>query len=216
LLLILLPVFAQKKPVTLESLKSLKHETEGTPTWAPDGKTFLFQKDTSLRIYDPAKRTSRELVSTEALDSAAVKGAEEGAYGWTNRRVESGGVEFSASGKEVLYSTGGDLFLVHVETGKWEQLTKTAVAEEDAKFSPDGKMVAFRRASDLYTLEIATRKEVRLTHDGSETLLNGELDWVYPEELELGTAYWWSPDSKSIAYLQFDTSREPVVPHEDV
>src|SRR5580700_8963389 len=212
LLLIVLPVFGQKKPVTLESLKAMKHEAETAPTWAPDGKTFLFMKGDSLRIYDPAKRTSRELVSTEALDKAAVKGPEEGAYGWTNRYVESGGVEFSASGKEVLYSTGGDLFLIHVETGKWEQLTKTAEAEEDAKLSPDGKLVAFRRASDLYTIEIAGGKETRLTHDGSDTLLNGELDWVYPEELELGTAYWWSPDSKSIAYLQFDIAREFTYP----
>ena len=37
-----------------------------------------------------------------------------------------------------------------------------------------------------------------------------------PRKLELGTAFWWSPDSKSIAYLQFDTSREPVFPHEDL
>ncbi len=216
LFLSLLLCAAQKTPVTLESLKTVKHGGESSPTWAPDGKTFLFLKDTSLRIYDPAKRTSRELVSTEVLDKAAVKGAEDGAYGWKNRYVESGGVEFSASGKEVLYSTGGDLFLIHVDSGKWEQLTKTAEAEEDAKLSPDGKMVAFRRAADLWTLEIATGKETRLTRDGSETLLNGELDWVYPEELDLGTAYWWAPDSKSIAYLQFDTSREPVVPHEDV
>jgi dipeptidyl-peptidase-4 len=187
--------------------------------WAPDGKTFLFKRDQSLRIYDPATKTSKELVSAEAmnaLEAAAVKGPEEGAFGWTNRRVESRGVEFSASGEELLYSTRGDVFLIRVDTGKWQQLTKTPEAEEDAKLSPDGKMVAFRRASDLYTLEIASGKEVRLTQDGSDTLLNGELDWVYPEELELPTAYWWSPDSKSIAYLQFDTSREPVVPHEDV
>ncbi len=216
LILTTLPVFAQKKPVTLESLKDVKHEVDVAPTWAPDGKTFLFEKDQSVRIYDPAKKTSRELVSIDKLDEAAVKGPEEGAFGWTNRRVESGGAEFSASGKEVLYLAAGDLFLIHVDTGKWQQLTKTPEAEEDPKLSPDGKMVAFRRASDLYTLEIASGKETRLTHDGSETLLNGELDWVYPEELELGTAYWWSPDSKSIAYLQFDTSREPIVPHEDV
>src|SRR5579872_6339923 len=99
LFLIILPIFAQKKPVTLESLKTIKHEAEPSPTWAPDGKTFLFLKDTSLRIYDPAKRTSRELLSTETLEKSAVKGPEEGAYGWTNRYVESGGVAFSASGK---------------------------------------------------------------------------------------------------------------------
>ena len=69
--------------------------------------------------------------------------------------------------------------------------------------------MAFRRDWDLYTLDIASKRETRLTNGGSDTLRgtlrNGGLDWVYPEELELGTAYWWSPDSKSIAYLQFDT-----------
>ena len=39
---------------------------------------------------------------------------------------------------------------------------------------------------------------------------------MYPEELDLGTGFWWSPDSKSIAYLQFDSSREPAYPHEDL
>ncbi len=43
-------------------------------------------------------------------------------------------------------------------------------------------------------------------------LLNGLADWVYPEELDLDTAHWWSPDSRSIAYLQFDTAREPIYP----
>jgi dipeptidyl-peptidase-4 len=68
----------------------------------------------------------------------------------------------------------------------------------------------------LYTLDIASKRETRLTTGGSDTLRNGGLDWVYPEELDLGTAYWWSPDSKSIAYLQFDTSAEPLYPHEDL
>src|ERR1700678_486505 len=88
LTLLVLPVFAQKKPVTLESLKAIKYEGDGPPTWAPDGKTFLFQRGQSLRIYDPATKTSRELVSIEKLDEAAVKSPEEGAYGWTNRYVE--------------------------------------------------------------------------------------------------------------------------------
>ena len=96
------------------------------------------------------------------------------------------------------------MFLIQVDTGKWTQLTKTPVAERDPKLSPDGKSVAFRRDWDLYTLDIASKRETRLTTGGSDTLRNGGLDWVYPEELDLGTAYWWSPDSKSIAYLQFD------------
>ena len=113
-------------------------------------------------------------------------------------------------------SAGGDLFLIHTATGKWDQLTKTPVPELDAKLSPDASAVAFRRGWDLYTVDTATRKETRLTKDGTETLRNGIPDWVYPEELTLGTGFWWSPDSKSICYLQFDSSREPVFPHADM
>ena len=121
-------------------------------------------------------------------------------------------LEWSHSGKELLLSVRGDLFLFALDSGKWEQLTATAEPERDPKLSPDGTRVAFRRAHDLYALEISSRKVTRLTEDGSATLLNGELDWVYPEELELGTAYWWSPDSKRIAYMQFDIGREFVYP----
>ena len=61
-----------------------------------------------------------------------------------------------------------------------------------------------------------TRQIHQLTTDGTATLLNGQLDWVYPEELELHTATWWSPDSKRIAYLQFDVSHEFSYPQLDL
>ena len=62
----------------------------------------------------------------------------------------------------------------------------------------------------MYTISPA--KESRLTKDGSENILNGTLTWVYWEEIfgRNDTAYWWSPDSKSIAYLQTDVTDVPV------
>src|SRR6267378_666694 len=97
-----------------------------------------------------------------------------------------------------------------------ELASVAAVGEADPKLSPDATQVAFRRDHDLYVLDLASKKTTRLTQDGSATLLNGEPDWVYPEELDLSTAYWWSPDSKRLAYLQFDISREPVFPQVDL
>ena len=226
-LLLVAPAFGQKKPITLESMNeggrggvpSGPGRGAGAATWAPDGKTFVFRQGRSLMIYDPATKSSKDLVAVDAMDAAAAAmnpPPNDGPFDWTNRRVRAGGLQFSSDGKELLYASGGDLFLVHVDTGKWDQLTKTPVAEVDPKLSPDGKMVVFRRGWDLYSIDVATHKETPLTTHGAETLRNGGLDWVYPEELELGTAFWWSPDSKSIAYLQFDTSREPIFPHEDL
>ena len=86
--------------------------------------------------------------------------------------------------------------------------------EEYAEASPDGRFVAFVRKSDLYVVEVETAKVVRLTQNGSDTLLNGKLDWVYEEELasRSGQGFVWSPDSRQIAYLQLDQSRVPTFP----
>src|SRR5690606_2519478 len=65
-------------------------------------------------------------------------------------------------------------------------------------------------------VEIATKKEVKLTNDGSSIILNGYASWVYFEEI-LGRrsrykAFWWSGDSKTIAYMRFDETGIPIYP----
>ena len=75
-----------------------------------------------------------------------------------------------------------------------------------AKWSPDGSRIAWVRANNLYVQELATGSIRQLTTDGSETIINGTSDWVNEEELGLRDCYRWSPDSRRIAYWQFDTS----------
>jgi len=80
--------------------------------------------------------------------------------------------------------------------------------------SPDSLKVAFTRHNDLYVIEIATGAETRLTYDGNDSVYNGYASWVYYEEI-LGRAshykaFWWSPDSKQIAFMHFDDSKVPL------
>ncbi|MGO9230661.1 MAG: DPP IV N-terminal domain-containing protein [Bryobacteraceae bacterium] len=212
--------FAQRKPITLETLSQAARVGRGSPApelWMPDGKKFLARQDNRLSLYDCVSRQSTTVLALDPLDAAAVAPpADNGATDWINRRAGVSPMQLSANGKELLYTTRGDVFLIHLDTGKWDQITKTPVVERDARLAPDGRTIAFRRGSDLYAVDVASRTETQLTRDGSDTLRNGGLDWVYPEEFDLSSAYWWSPDSKSLAYLQFDTHSEPLYPHEDL
>ncbi len=208
---------AGKKPVTLEALAARRPPAEiGGPAWSPDSRQFVYTEDGKVRLYDVASRAKRDLVALADLEAAATKTPAPLESRWQNRRVEEQTVAWLPSGRELLISAGGDLFLLPIAGGGWTQLTATPEAERDAKVSPDGRRVSFRRGHNLYAMDLASRKVTRLTRDGSRTLLNGELDWVYPEELDLGTAYWWSPDSKSIAYLQLDVRGEPFYPQVDL
>ena len=58
--------------------------------------------------------------------------------------------------------------------------------------------------------------ETRLTHDGSDVILNGYASWVYYEEIfgrpSKYRAFWWSPDSKRLAFYRFDNSQVPMFP----
>jgi dipeptidyl-peptidase-4 len=213
-LLALAAFAADKKPVTLQNMPA---PARMPPiTWAPDGKRFAWMEDKTISQYDVTTKKKKQLVALGPLEEKAVKPPRAEGTDWQNRRVAEQSFQWSANGQEMLISLQGDLFLAHTETGKWEQLTATAEAERDPKLSPDGRFVSFRREHDLYSLEVASKKVTRLTADGSATLWNGELDWVYPEELNLSTAHWWSPDSSQIAYLQFDVSHESIFPQVDL
>ena len=117
-------------------------------------------------------------------------------------------------GHTLLVPAAGDVFTVDARTAAVRALVQTPETEEYAEASPDGTRVAFVRKSDLWVVDVATGRETRLTQGGSETLLNGRLDWVYEEELasRSGQAFVWSPDSRAIAYLQLDQSRVPTFP----
>ena len=104
--------------------------------------------------------------------------------------------------------TRGDYWVLDLKSGALRKLGGDAPASSlmFAKFSPDGSQAAYVRANNIYVEEISTAKITQLTHDGSQTIINGTSDWVYEEELDIRDAFRWSPDGRHVAYWQFDTS----------
>ena len=115
---------------------------------------------------------------------------------------------FSSNGKYGLYIYEGDIFILDINTANFLRVTNTPIKEKSARFSPDGKNIAFIRENDLFTYNIKKKHEKRLTYNGSETTLNGTVSWVYWEEIfgRQDIGYWWSDDSKALAFLQTDES----------
>ncbi len=83
-------------------------------------------------------------------------------------------------------------------------------------WSPDSSRFAYTSGNDLYVHEVSTGRETRITHDGSDVILNGYASWVYYEEIfgrpSRYKAFWWSPDSRKIAFFRFDQNEVPVFP----
>lgn len=76
-----------------------------------------------------------------------------------------------------------------------------------ATFSPDATKVAFMRDNNLFIKDLATGEEKQFTNDGLYNyVINGAPDWVYEEEFSFSQGFYWSPDSKKIAYYRFDES----------
>ena len=105
-------------------------------------------------------------------------------------------------------NTRGDYWVLDIASHELKKLGGDAKSSTlmFAKFSTDASRVAFVRENNLYVQNLADMSITALTKDGSATLINGTSDWVYEEELDLRDGYRWSPDGKSIAFWQIDSS----------
>ncbi len=128
----------------------------------------------------------------------------------------------------LIVSENRELGLYNIKTGETspyqmpEPKVRPAILEELSKtvdnpmFSPDSTKIAYTKDNNLYVMVVATGEHTALTTDGSDLILNGWSSWVYYEEI-LGRAtrykaFWWSPDSKRLAYYKFDDTNVPMFP----
>jgi dipeptidyl-peptidase 4 len=197
--------------LTVERINSEPALSGTLPTrlqWHPDGKRLTFLRRT-------AEATSLHALDvTRGESSVLLDGTKAVVPGEKGGPLPLAAASWLPDGHTLLVPATDDIFTVDVRTGAVRALVQTPETEEYAEASPDGTRVAFVRKGDLWVVETASGRETRLTQGGSDTLLNGRLDWVYEEELasRSGQAYLWSPDSRAIAYLQLDQSRVPTFP----
>lgn len=114
-----------------------------------------------------------------------------------------------ASETEQIYrhSTRENYYVYDRTTKTLSPVTK-GEKQMHASFSPDGNKVGFVRGNNIFIKDLASGKETQVTNDGNQNnIINGATDWVHEEEFAFSVAYFWSPDSKKIAYYKFDESK---------
>jgi dipeptidyl-peptidase-4 len=119
--------------------------------------------------------------------------------------------------KHLLFDSNGALFLYAPQTGLGVSVVETGTASgDDPKFAPDGSALTYLHNHDLYLRRLpSTQTATRLTMSRDTAVLNGEVDWLYLEELDVRSNYFWAPDSKRIAYLQMNEAAVPQYPITD-
>jgi dipeptidyl-peptidase-4 len=115
---------------------------------------------------------------------------------------------FTNSRKVWRQNTRGDYWVLDLRTAALRKLGGEAPESSlmFAKFSPDGASVAWVRDNNLYLETLSSGSIRALTSDGNAMRINGTSDWVNEEELDIRDGFRFSPDGKSIAYWQFDTT----------
>jgi dipeptidyl aminopeptidase/acylaminoacyl peptidase len=180
-----------------------------------DGRAYKVQATTGrVTPFFDTGPLAEALARLGAIDEEAARAlARQVAEPSPFRRRGGGGVTLNPAKTGALFEHEGDLYYATLDGKTAVRLTKTPAREELASFSPDGKLVAFVRDNDLHVVEVATQAERPLTRGGVDRLRHGKADWVYFEEVfnRNSKAYWWSPDSARVAFLEFDDA--PVKDH---
>ncbi len=183
--------------------------------WSPDGSMLSYREgDGTLTALNAVTGAHTLLISGTKLTEVAVRPVSEKDRDHRNRYAQKG-YFWSPDGKQVLFDEDGTLWLDSLKGGTVRQVGDTGQGSgDDVKFSPDGKTISYVHNHNLYAIHDGSQP-VALTATTDSNLLNGEVDWVYLEELKVRTNYSWSPDSQRIAYVQMDETKVPTYPLTD-
>jgi dipeptidyl-peptidase-4 len=211
--------FAQQTPkkITLEDVfKNRKFSSKGFSGVVPmeDGEHYCQVKKDSLNVYEYKTAnyvktivTSSQLVPAGDTTPLSISGYE---FGPGETKL------IFSKDDEPLYrwSSKANYYVYDIATG-----TLTAVSDKGKQrlvsLSPDGTKIAFVRDNNLFVKDLTSNIEhptsnieEQITTDGKvNEIINGATDWVYEEEFEFTQAFFWSPDSKKIAWYRFDESK---------
>jgi dipeptidyl-peptidase-4 len=186
-------------------------------TWSPDAKHLTYLDGGELVDLDPGTGRPHVLVSRDKMEPLMTRGGSERERDHRSR-YGMGSYVWAPDSTHLLFDSDGHLWLYDLRNGVGLQMGFSGeAAGDDPKFSPDGQSISFIRDHGLAVIHL---KDPGTPTDAiapapSPAVLCGQVDWVYEEELDVRSNYFWSPDSKNLAFLQMNESQVPTYPLTD-
>ncbi|MBD3225626.1 MAG: hypothetical protein GF313_12935, partial [Caldithrix sp.] len=172
------------KPDTTDNIKSLyRHDVQtGEETLWIDGNKFVHpETGESIRFSDYTITDSGEKIMLKA----------EARRVWRRFSLARFYV-YDISDQSVTAVYGGDERISH------------------AKLSPDEQKAGYVLDNNIFIKDLESGQVTQVTSDGSDTIINGQFDWVYEEEFGIADGWRWSPDGQKMAFWRFDQSEVPT------
>src|SRR5690349_8136937 len=212
--------------LTIQSIyapNGLTGRAPDTIKWSPDGKKVYYllhqeQGDKADLYYiDVASGKPAVLLASEKIAAMKppVTGTKDDREKDNHERYHVAGYHWAPDSEHILFDANGQLWYYTLSTGKSVALSAQGESATDPKFSANGKTLSYVRRHNLVVKSVDGGAEKELTTEGNENLLDGEVDWVYSEELDVRSNYFWSPDSSKIVLLQMNEAKVPTYPITD-
>lgn len=175
--------------------------------WINGGERYSFISNRDIHSFDPKTSKEETVFSATGLN-----------FPDSDRRFNYSSFQWSKDSKHIVFKTDtrqlfrrSDISNYYIYDITAKQLKRAAKDARTAELSPDGSMVGIERNGNMYAYDFASAKEQQLTDDPTSEngIFNGHFDWVYEEEFGQAQAWKWSPDSKYIAFWQFDEQQVP-------
>ena len=206
-----LSVVAQKKNVSLDEVWSkfaFSQKQVRSINWMKDGSFY-------------SALENGRIVKHQVTDGAAVETLFDEGVSVENlgQKITIADYTLSSNEQKILIETDpeqiyrrssrAENFVYDIKSKKLVKLSAGG-KQSFATFSPDGTKIAFVRQNNLFMVDLNTMAERQITTDGKwNNIINGMCDWVYEEEFSFAKAFFWSPDSRKIAFYTFDESKVP-------
>ena len=206
----------------LKDLSETRTWRLGRPTSVrvtPDGSRVLFLRtparapDQRLYSFEVATGQTRELISPEQL----LKGEQEQLSVEEKARRERMRVrlrgftsyDLSDDGSLVLVTLSGRAYVVPPAGGEAREVAGPDASGNpllDPRLSSDARSVSFVRGGELWVAPVKGGPARALTQGATPLRTHAVAEFVAQEELDRFAGYWWSPDSRFIAWEEADLS----------